>query len=825
MQPQFQSAQTQQFQSQQQQVISNSPHAQVNQTSQPQPSTTTKSNVKQQQQPTPPTSTQSKTGRNTQTTNVSSKEPPQVGPKFIELPKIDPNSQQLFSLNTITNQITQLSPGLTTAALGPMERLLIVPAGINAQQLAQCLLQGQIHFNNIGQAAQAPIPTSQQSMQAVQQPLQTVHQSVQPNQQPPLHSTSVGSLPLKKVQPTVESKARKAKPRAKKTEAVKPIQHVVQPMPKNSQVDIKSHNQTNVQKTNISNPPRPPSSSSFQSPSNAAPPIQFNNHHNPSGVQQNVQIVRPSIQQPIASQMARTSVNNNQQVMQTGPSNPGQRMTMTQQRPTAHLQSSQTQIQMNQQHLSNGPNMSAAPMSAVPPLVSVHPIPQQHPAGSQNQQSNQPRVQTIQLTPQKQQLLKNVQMQIQSLSSRLQNKSLLSTLTIPPDFDLNNPVHNKPLPMLSNINAMSDNEIHQALQRLFIEQQKILATGKIIAPITSSQPSFASGPVNIQPSLATAKPAIQYGQAPTSNTLPTKPSAVVPTTTTPKPKPKSRAKASKPVDVSKTTIPMSVAPQITTPTLVNRQATIRITTPSTVASSEKIKSSPSTTAFIQHDNQSYTLQNTNVNSQPQIITHGTTSQVANLPSVPRLSQPSSLTIVPTTANSVSSSIRQQAPSNVSMTLHPAMPKGIVIQQLSQPQTAVQPTQTIQKQPQKLNNVHLKTQNTTVRSPVAVPSALPSGPSLVQQQTGENMSQLSNDHRPPDPSHSQPISQSEPLTHSQIQRPEEHLPDSIQSPATNSQIAHDAPVVHSSPDLQPTPAIEVDQQPPASPKMKVPRHCL
>lgn len=75
-------------------------------------------------------------------------------PKVVELPKVGRN-QQLFSLNTINNQITQLDPHLTTAALGPMERLLIVPMGISPQQLGQCLLQGQIHFNNIGQVAPA----------------------------------------------------------------------------------------------------------------------------------------------------------------------------------------------------------------------------------------------------------------------------------------------------------------------------------------------------------------------------------------------------------------------------------------------------------------------------------------------------------------------------------------------------------------------------------------------------------------------------------------------------------------------------------------------
>lgn len=77
-------------------------------------------------------------------------------PKIVELPKIGPN-QQLFSLNTLNNQITQLSPESTTAALGPMERLLIVPSGISPQQLAQCLLQGQIHFNNTEQGMGGPV--------------------------------------------------------------------------------------------------------------------------------------------------------------------------------------------------------------------------------------------------------------------------------------------------------------------------------------------------------------------------------------------------------------------------------------------------------------------------------------------------------------------------------------------------------------------------------------------------------------------------------------------------------------------------------------------
>lgn len=89
---------------------------------------------------------------NTQTQFVKEpmlQQPQQQDIKHIELPKINAN-QQLFSLNTITNQITQLSAGISTASLGPMERLLIVPAGVNKQQLAKCLLQGQIHFDSTG---------------------------------------------------------------------------------------------------------------------------------------------------------------------------------------------------------------------------------------------------------------------------------------------------------------------------------------------------------------------------------------------------------------------------------------------------------------------------------------------------------------------------------------------------------------------------------------------------------------------------------------------------------------------------------------------------
>ncbi|XP_076256332.1 uncharacterized protein LOC143193813 isoform X2 [Rhynchophorus ferrugineus] len=61
----------------------------------------------------------------------------------------------------------------------------------------------------------------------------------------------------------------------------------------------------------------------------------------------------------------------------------------------------------------------------------------------------QQRITTIQLTPQKQQHLKSIQMQIKSLSARLQP---------------------------------GDTEVHNALKALFAEQQKILASGKLLPP-------------------------------------------------------------------------------------------------------------------------------------------------------------------------------------------------------------------------------------------------------------------------------------------------------------------------------------------------------
>jgi hypothetical protein len=168
-------------------------------------------------------------------------------------------------------------------------------------------------------------------------------------------------------------------------------------------------------------------------------------------------------------------------------------------------------VQQQQQQQPNQPNLNQVisqhqqkpnqftAQPHLPPLVSVNTI--------AAPPSPMPRVQTIQLTPQKQQLLKSIQNQIGQLSSKIQNKNLLGTLTIPSDFDANNPIHKTPLPVLNNINNMSDSDIYVALQRLFIEQQKILATGKII-PTLSAGPAFTASP---QPPVApiSATPPLQ----------------------------------------------------------------------------------------------------------------------------------------------------------------------------------------------------------------------------------------------------------------------------------------------------------------------------
>lgn len=62
-----------------------------------------------------------------------------------------------------------------------------------------------------------------------------------------------------------------------------------------------------------------------------------------------------------------------------------------------------------------------------------------------------------------------------------------------------NPLYNKPLPVLSNLNAMNDMDIYQALQRLFVEQQKILATGKVISTLPAGPNYSTNVPISTAP--------------------------------------------------------------------------------------------------------------------------------------------------------------------------------------------------------------------------------------------------------------------------------------------------------------------------------------
>lgn len=335
-------------------------------------------------------------------------------PKIVELPKIGPN-QQLFSLNTLNNQITQLSPESTTAALGPMERLLIVPSGISPQQLAQCLLQGQIHFNNIEQGMGGTIGSQMD-------PNKFVQNSVMPGRQGQVilirRKRGIAYYSIHIIFKQVIASHQGAKQNhIPKSSDLK----LKEEKPKRGKLKKLKSSDSNKNKVGVTTP-------NFQTKSNStAIQLPHANQRKPSNT---------AIVSPVNSQIVRQQCNTSSDII-----------------------------------AKMGPKL----VNAVPPLVNMSQVPV-------------PRVQTIQLTPQKQQSLKNVQSQIQQLSARLQNKSLLSTIT--QEYDPANPLHNKPLPTLDNMGSMTDTDIHAALQRMFIEQQKILSTGKVIPTI----PGIATPP-------------------------------------------------------------------------------------------------------------------------------------------------------------------------------------------------------------------------------------------------------------------------------------------------------------------------------------------
>lgn len=410
--------------------------------------------------------------------------------KFVELPKVQAN-QQLFSLNTITNEITQLNPNQTTAALGPMERLLIVPSGINAQQLAQCLSQGQIHFNNIGQVNPTTDPNKIQQQMQIQQQIQQQQMQLAIQQQN-LQSQAKQNKPVVSVK---EPKPRKGKAKKNKDE-----QKMIKP---NS---VKQNNVTHtlpmVNKVLDAKVPKvmssPPALVSTSCSSTTTSLVNSKNTITISPTNSNTLV--PIQKQTKAQATKPLPTLNPTKITTMHPKNNNNKVVMNNnsvQMPP-HSQLVKPQTPNKQQSTTSNQNMTQqqqlSPISApLPPLISVNTAPM-------------PRVQTIQLTPQKQQSLKNVQMQIQQLSAKLKNKSLLATLTA--DVDPNNPIHNNPLPVLTNINNMSDNEIYNALQRLFVEQQKILATGKIIPTIPA-----AVSPRAIHMSASQGQPNTQSSQS------------------------------------------------------------------------------------------------------------------------------------------------------------------------------------------------------------------------------------------------------------------------------------------------------------------------
>ncbi|XP_011208599.2 mucin-19 isoform X1 [Bactrocera dorsalis] len=480
--------------------------------------------------------------------------------RYVSLPKINAATQQIFSLNSETNQITPISPTQTAASIGPTERLLIAPAGINAQQLAQCLQLGQIHFNDVN-----PLPPSTQpqptllgmntTLSANQQAVQQQQQRLQPPQQQIVHpqpiqplsnvasgvntnnstaSTNTVTKQIANVAPIIDqSKAKLEPPRnAASTGAVAKKKPVRKPKATTTAADVASGT------AGIKN-------ASVVKPMPKLDPLSQKPNNNP------VQIVQPNVASgkqvgatAASNNMTTTTGTNSIQPFQTqqqttklvGVTAPMQQLvtsgTAAQQQQQQQLQPSSTASMLLQSpsmrsfvssanivgcsttptNSSNNSLVSTAITSSngmtltssstvVAPSFSINTEPpslsalnssnntnvlqqqtqmqvqQQQPTQVQlpQQSPQQPqhtvsRVQTIQLTAQQQQMFKQVQMQIQFLTIKLQHKSLLTSLPLPSDFD--------PAAIAAYTKPMSDAEINVALQRLYTEQQRILAAGK-----------------------------------------------------------------------------------------------------------------------------------------------------------------------------------------------------------------------------------------------------------------------------------------------------------------------------------------------------------
>ncbi|GJQ75409.1 hypothetical protein Trydic_g23579 [Trypoxylus dichotomus] len=202
----------------------------------------------------------------------------------------------------------------------------------------------------------------------------------------------------------------------------------------------------------------------------------------------------------------------------------------------------------------------------------VQPQPHQPPqVQSQVQQQQQPpqRVHTIQLTPQKQQHLKSIQLQIQTLTSRF---------------------------------TPGDVEMQNALSMLFQEQQKILASGKllppdkvhyhnnqltIVNPSSLSQMSSKCEQLQVAPSTvrSTASETISSHQVVTSQSMKISPTT---TTDTPHTIPANTVAIHHPIQAPQQTI----GPRLTAPTSVQQQQ------PTVVSVSQQTQPQPQQNRFI-----------------------------------------------------------------------------------------------------------------------------------------------------------------------------------------------------------------------------------
>ncbi|XP_037951709.1 mucin-17 [Teleopsis dalmanni] len=479
--------------------------------------------------------------------------------RYVALPKIDPSTQQLFCLNSFNNQITPISATQTAASIGPTERLLIAPAGINAQQLAQCLQQGQIHFNDVN-----PLPSTTQPTiglnSSINQPLnqsriQPQQQIVHPQPIQPLINCNNSSLTLTNTTTTTttvtkqvanvapiidQSKAKleptkvvKKKPVRKPkttttaadvaaagaggTSAIMKNASVVKPMPKLDPLSQKpNNNPVQIVQPNIASGKQVVVSSACSSVTTTTTTTTTSNSIQPfQTLQQTTKLIgitAPMQQQPPQQQQIQqqtfqqssnllqtnnqrnfnnhsgtinTSVANNNSSNSNSNSNLSCNISSTSNNTNTtfinsfSMQAVTTSIAntTSTASITNGP----AVLTSITTANNSNTLTQQQsqtnpshtqPQPQQQQQHTVSRVQTIQLTPQQQQMFKQVQMQIQYLTIKLQHRPLLATTPLPPDFD--------PAVIAAFNKPMSDNEINVALQRLLGEQQRILASGKEI---------------------------------------------------------------------------------------------------------------------------------------------------------------------------------------------------------------------------------------------------------------------------------------------------------------------------------------------------------